>query len=475
MTQGNYWYESLREPLEAEAIAHARTIVDAFHGRDVPVEIGGVPDDPSEDDDLHPGGIGFMYATDHILVREEHLAGTNWVPEPAERMRVGRQAKIMEVLNADDRVREIRTRRVVGNILHLHVNPRTDLDAAGPERPDALELVRAIEDELGPGIAAPDHVLTAGQIMHPCAATEPQEVCPGARPYPAVCWDGGAGVRIFQGDTGLVEGAAKTFPWLAGVTGEDDPRAASTADGEIKPYGGHGTFTAGVLRAMAPQARVRVENIFGTAGSALESEIAGKLHKAFRFGPEIVHITASCHTHNNIPPLALEAWLKRLRAYKGVVCVAEAGNNFSRRPAWPAAFPDVISVGALAADWRHRADFSNYGGWVDVYAPGENLINAFGRGTYKCEIPPNEGQERTFSGLAEWSGTSFAAPIVSGLIAARMARQGESARDAATALLAQARAQAIPGVGPVLLPGSDDGERGDGAGGHRHHGHAHGG
>jgi subtilisin family serine protease len=128
----------------------------------------------------------------------------------------------------------------------------------------------------------------------------------------------------------------------------------------------------------------------------------------------------------------------------------------------------VLSVGALATDWRHRADFSNYGGWVDVYAPGEKLINAIGTGTYTYQIPPippGSGQA-TFSGLAQWSGTSFSAPIVTGLIAARMARCGESAREAAAALLAKART--IPGVGPVLLPYCDDddehcGHFGDGA------------
>jgi len=476
VTEENSWYSRIGDVPAAEA----DIIVRAF--REHGIEIGGASDPADEDEDVTPNGVGFMYAEGHILTREQHLGGVEGIRGPQRIQTANRQRGVLDILQ-DHGVGEVEVERVVRDVMLVRLNarrpsassggddgypgtsgtpgtpgpPEGDRGSAEGELPSVLDVLDRIDEELGEGIATPDHVLTAANgLMGPCSATEPQEVYPTAGPYPAVCRDGGARVRIFIADTGLLHDAAKIFPWLDGVRGDPDPR--THLGGTIHPYGGHGTFVAGVLRSVAPEAQIHVANIFNIAGSALESHFVRRLNEAFGFGFEILHLTASCMTRKNTQLMALETWLELLGSYKGVVCVAPAGNNHTRRPSWPGALPGVISVGALSTDWRRRADFSDYGGWVDVYAPGQKLINAFGRGTYTCQIPPNAGQVETFSGLAQWSGTSFSAPIVTGLIAARMARRGESAREAAAALLAKARTQAIPGVGPVLLPGCHDGE-----------------
>ncbi len=231
-----------------------------------------------------------------------------------------------------------------------------------------------------------------------------------------------------------------------------DPPARVGGRLKIPPYTGHGTFVAGVARCMAPRVKIRVADVFKIAGSALESHMVRKLGEALALDVDIFHLTVAATTRKDIHPIAFAAWLRRLHQSKGVICVAAAGNNSSRRRCWRAAFPEVISVGALATDWRSRARFSNFGRWVDVYAPGTNLINAYAEGEYACTVSPFKGTKRRFDGLAEWSGTSFSTPIVTGLIAARMSRTQENAREAAWSLLRVAQSQAVPDVGPVLVP-----------------------
>jgi len=372
-------------------------------------------------------GLGFMYAEGRILVREEYLE------------------QVLRILGLDDRER---VEPVVRGVVLLNL---VQQDGA-PTVIDALEL---IDRQLGPGVATPDQVLTVAPDAGPCPATEPQCAYDNTEPYPGVCRaNSGRGVLVYIADTGLLKDAEKGHPWLRDVTGDLDPLPDPQADGTqvIPPYTGHGTFVAGVVRCMAPEAEVIVTNAFAVAGSTYESDLVQRLNAALALPVDIFHLSITCTTRYNQTLIGIEAWLGLLRQYKGTVCVVAAGNDGSRWRHWPGASEGTVCVGALAADWRSRARFSDYGGWVDVYAPGRDLVNAFATGTYTCYVPPYTGQVRQFYGMATWSGTSFSTPVVTGLIAARMTRTGENAREAADALLAEARRQAIPGVGPVLLP-----------------------
>jgi subtilisin family serine protease len=397
-----------------------------------------------------------MYAKGQILVREPYLQ---------------RVAKILNQPDLPDE--EIwdpppgttpRAEPVLAGVvlLRLGFGPDSELSV--------LDALARIDKVLGPGYATPNHVLTVDGEGGPCPATEPGEVYEGMEPYPSAApGDAGAGISIYMADTGLIKydldavsapphevvtNVGKPHAWLKGVRGDRDPHHPGHGT-RIKPYEGHGTFVAGVARCMAPGAEIYVANAFKVAGSTLETHLARHLDAALAHGYDLFHLSVTAPTRKDLPLLSFEGWLRRLSEYKGVACIVAAGNSSTQLPSWPAAFPQVVSVGALAADWRSRALFSNYGPWVDVYAPGRDLINAFGIGTYRCYTHPYKPQERHFYGMAKWSGTSFSTPVVTGLIAARMSRTGENGQEAAAALLAEARAHAIPGVGAILLPYGD--------------------
>jgi subtilisin family serine protease len=363
-------------------------------------------------------GVGYLYREQRILVRDEYV----------DQVLALLQGSAVE-------------RSLIHGVTMLSVLSDT---------PTALTQVR---NRYGSGVATPDHLVSIaiGEAGF-CPATEP-EVVPGwAQPDPVPTADhrAGEGIRVVVVDTGLDPGAAAMHPWLAGVSGDPDP---AVGPGVLGAYAGHGTFIAGIVRCLAPRAEVIVRNVFHTGGATFESDLVEALDKVLQDdSPDVISLSAGAWTFDPSGLLSLNVFNEtRLSHHKGIVVVAAAGNDASRQPFWPAAANWTVSVGALAGNWRTRADFSNFGGWVDVYAPGENLVNAFPAGAYTYHEPPPR-PDGHFHGMARWSGTSFSTPVVAGLIAARMSRTGENGRDAAAALVADARSTTLPGVGAAVLP-----------------------
>jgi len=346
-----------------------------------------------------------------------------------------------------------------GNLVVLSIDA---LDEGRITVPEALDLLDerlgddnpALHDD-GVPLATPVHVMHTAKL---CAASEPAVPCgspPRPCPPPSCAEEGGHGVRLGISDTGLVlDLNLGLCPWMAGVAGEEDPLGPLLPSGlwHIPYDAGHGTFVAGIARCMAPGATVYVGNHFPKSGGELEHVVVSRIEQLIAAqAPDLVNLSAGTYTRKNWPLLSFSEFRQR---HGDIPLVAAAGNDSTDRKFWPAAspLPSTIAVGALGADYQNLAYFSNYGPWVDVYAPGEGLVNAFATGDYTYQEPPKRPARQIFRGIARCDGTSGSAPLVAGLIAAEMSRTGHPAPDAANEVLQAAAARAIGGIGPVLFP-----------------------
>jgi len=328
--------------------------------------------------------------------------------------------------------------------------------------PQALDVIDArlhIDGPLSDGfpLVTPVHIMhicqSSPDTTRTCPATEPEVPCCGpdepCAPCPPCAPSGGGGVSIGICDSGLLQNLTSAS-WLNQVTGDPDFLGPALPGGlsDIPRYCGHGTFVAGVARSQAPDASVYVAKDFTMAGGQREWVIVQQLEAlaARQPRPQLVNLSAGTYARRDWPLLSFLAY-----EHRDILLTAAAGNDATHRRFYPAAFRWAIAVGALGADLRNRAWFSNYGDWVDVYTLGEGLVNAYAVGQYTYLEPPKRPAVQVFDGIARWSGTSFAAPMVAGLIAARMTSKVDAAQ-ARRELLDEASRHAIDGLGPVALP-----------------------
>lgn len=93
---------------------------------------------------------------------------------------------------------------------------------------------------------------------------------------------------------------------------------------------------------------------------------------------------------------------------KGIIIVAASGNNNNNSHVYPCSYEDVICVSSIGPDGK-ISNFSNYGGHVDILAPGDNILS-----TYPTAKDPDLFGVK---GFEIKNGTSQAAPFVAGIAA----------------------------------------------------------
>jgi len=376
------------------------------------------------------GPIEFIYQRDHVLTRPED------VPHIESALRK------LEAQDPKQKVRVVdRSIPVEGlDLVLLQLTPVTDLPS----------ILKRVEELAGKSVqVSPNHLVSISPATY-CPATEPKVPAypdqePAVNPPPGF---DGAGVKVAVVDTGFVQGAPQ-HPWMAGITGESEP--PPPPGGFLGHYSAHGLFAASTIRAIAPRAGVHVWRVFADGGDTrFETDLVSDLkNKVLVQNPDIISLSAGTHTWNNRTSLAFTKFVEQvmLPQHPDTILVAAAGNDGLDWLFAPAdlavAHPDrVVSVGALSRNSSRVASFSDRGTWVLVYARGRDLVQAYADGTYHYLETQNKPNAQ-FHGMARWSGTSFATPLVSGLIAARMSGKGISAVTAWNELQAIAQAQSV--------------------------------
>lgn len=165
----------------------------------------------------------------------------------------------------------------------------------------------------------------------------------------------------------------------------------------------------------------------------LTDRIAKGILYAVNMGADVINLSLGWTRSMDTAYLreALDQAIKR-----GVIIVAAAGNNNNNATIFPCAHYEVICVGAASIDGS-LAEFSNYGGEVDILAPGEEIVS-----TLPTELVP---LQLNLQGYDVRSGTSQAAPFVSAVASLMRANFPRMHRDDVTRRILDSADPGIPG------------------------------
>jgi len=293
-------------------------------------------------------------------------------------------------------------------------------------------------------------LVPAGQLPGPVNG------CPGGQgvaPPAATPWAQQA--LSFSSVWGLTEGAGVTVAVIdSGVDANPQFGGRVTVGPDLTgeaagmPAGadcvGHGTAVASIIAAapqagvsfagVAPQAQILSIKITNSETGIPADATATAIRDAVGLGASVINLSLA---DANTP--ALQSAVQFAEA-SNVVLVAAAGNDTGggKGPFYPAAYPGVLSVGAVAQDGS-LAPFSDTRTPVTVTAPGVGIASAY-PGTYPDAYS------------LEDNGTSFATAFVSGVAAlVRASHPNLGAAQVTGRIAATADGAAGPGTGHGLV------------------------
>lgn len=178
---------------------------------------------------------------------------------------------------------------------------------------------------------------------------------------------------------------------------------------------GHGTHCAGLIAAvadnnigvagMAPNAKIYSAKVLNASGKGSTADIVQGVRAATEQNVDVISMSLGGICWDRLFQQAIDRAVA-----KGIVVVAAAGNESTDQKSYPAAYNNVISVAATGKD-NALTNFSNYGTWVDIAAPGYNMLSTLPTNFTDSDLT----YESTGYGYA--SGTSMACPVVAGTVA----------------------------------------------------------
>ena len=245
----------------------------------------------------------------------------------------------------------------------------------------------------------------------------------------------GAGVRIAILDTGVAASSAFGSK-ITRFNLVDLPA-------DLSQQNGHGTAVASMIigrdaltPGVAPGAEILSYRIADDNGQSDNFLLSQAIVAAVDAGAKLINISMGGTSDSALMQSAIA-----YAAEHGVLIIAAAGNYGTNQISHPAANAGVIAVGSVDGLGNHL-DFSDSGDQLDLTAPGYGL-NAAWTGEQAVSV----------------SGTSFSAPIVTGLIAAVMTEGGAGGLTQAQAyqmLLAYLDDGGAAGKDPQLGAGMTD-------------------